>query len=108
MNFKKLCIQLSIVGGLCLSLTSCTSKSLKDQRAEQQIEYILLPETHIEVVDGVATFTGTFPDEASRDEAERTAKGIKGIKSVINNATIASSSPEVQLTSDTTATTSTP
>lgn len=108
MNFKKLCIQLSIVGGLCLFLTSCTSKSLKDQRAEQQIEYILLPGSHVEVIDGIATFTGTFPDEASRDEAERAAKGIKGIKSVINNATVASNSPEIQLTSDTTAMTSTP
>ena len=40
------------------------------------------------VVDGVATLTGEFKDEAAKMFAENTIKGIKGVKSVVNNGVI--------------------
>jgi len=88
--------------GLCFCLISCSSKSLKDQRAQQEIEYILEPGAQVDVEEGVATFTGTFPNEDKLKEAEQTARNIKGIKSVINNATIAH---QIQTAVDTTSTT---
>lgn len=89
MNFNRLCITLIIVMSLCFGLTSCGSKELKDQRAQQEIEYVLLPGTEVDVTKGVVTFTGTFPDEQHMKEAEATARSIKGIKSVVNKATVA-------------------
>ncbi|MEH6308907.1 BON domain-containing protein [Olivibacter sp. CPCC 100613] len=62
---------------------------MKDQRAQQEIEYVLEPGTQVVVSEGVATFTGTFPDEESMKEAEQTARSIKGVKSVVNKASIA-------------------
>lgn len=89
MNSKRLFVLPVIVIGVCFWLISCGSKSLKDQRAQQEIEYVLEPGAQVEVSEGIATFTGTFPDEESMQEAEKTARSIKSVKSVINKATIA-------------------
>jgi hyperosmotically inducible protein len=43
----------------------------------------------IEVKDGVATISGEFKDEAAKAAAEAAAKAVKGVKSVVNNGTIA-------------------
>lgn len=75
--------------GVCFWLMSCSSKSLKDQRAQQEIEYVLEPGAQVVVSEGIATFTGTFPDEESMREAEQTARSIKSVKSVVNKATVA-------------------
>lgn len=99
MDFKRLYVLSITVMGLCFWLQSCSSKSLKDQRAQQEIEYILEPGTQVAVSEGVATFTGTFPDEISMKAAEKAAKSIKGIKSVVNKATI---SQKMQSAIDTT------
>jgi hyperosmotically inducible protein len=39
------------------------------------------------VADGVATLTGEVKDDACKNVAETTAKGIKGVKSVVNDLT---------------------
>ncbi|MEP6627746.1 MAG: BON domain-containing protein, partial [Ginsengibacter sp.] len=39
------------------------------------------------VMDGVATLTGEVKDDACKNVAETTAKGIKGVKSVVNDLT---------------------
>lgn len=39
------------------------------------------------VMDGVATLTGEVKDDACKNMAETTAKGIKGVKSVVNDLT---------------------
>ena len=39
------------------------------------------------VADGVATLSGEVKDDACKDVAATTAKGIKGVKSVVNNLT---------------------
>lgn len=99
MNFKRSCILSITVMGICFCLTSCGSKSLKDQRAQQEIEYILEPGAQVNVEEGIATLTGTFANEEKMKEAEQTAKGIKGIKSVVNRATI---THQIQTAVDTT------
>ena len=38
-------------------------------------------------MDGVATLTGEVKDDACKNVAETTAKGIKGVKSVVNDLT---------------------
>ena len=43
----------------------------------------------IEVKDGIATITGEFKDETARIAAETAAKAVKGVKSVVNNGTVA-------------------
>jgi|GEM_PF-1032461 len=102
MDFKRMYILPITVMGLCFWLISCSSKSLKDQRAQQEIEYILEPGTQVAVSEGIVTFTGTFPDEASMKEAEAAARSIKGVKSVVNKATVA---PKMHTATDTVSTT---
>jgi len=98
MSLKKLGIPLAIVVSICIWLTSCSSKNLKDQRAQEEIEYVLLPGSHVKVENGIATFSGTFQDEASMKEAEQVARANKHIKSIVNRATIA---PKTELARDT-------
>lgn len=43
----------------------------------------------VDVKDGVVTISGVCKDEACRTHCEEAAKGVKGVKSVINNCTIA-------------------
>ncbi|MEO6540674.1 MAG: BON domain-containing protein [Ferruginibacter sp.] len=45
--------------------------------------------TTVDVKDGVVTLTGTCKDDACRMHCEEVAKGVKGVKSVINNCTVA-------------------
>jgi osmotically-inducible protein OsmY len=48
-----------------------------------------LASLHATVNDGVVTLTGECKDEASKTASENAVKEIKGVKSVINNCTIA-------------------
>jgi len=41
------------------------------------------------VKDGVVTLTGQFKDEASRSTFETSVKAVPGVKSVVNNTTVA-------------------
>ncbi len=41
-----------------------------------------------EVKDGVATITGEVKDESTKSLVTETAKGVKGVKSVVDNTTI--------------------
>ena len=42
---------------------------------------------------GVATLSGELHDEAARTEAEKAAKDVKGVKSVVNNTTVMAPPP---------------
>jgi osmotically-inducible protein OsmY len=48
---------------------------------------------HASVDKGVVTLTGEFKDDASRSVAEEAVKSIKGVKSVVDSATIAPPPP---------------
>ena len=49
----------------------------------------LIRVSYTDVKDGVVTLSGQVKDEAAKSSAETTAKGVKGVKSVINNLTVA-------------------
>lgn len=55
------------------------------------------------VTDGVVTITGETRDDACRAMCESTIKGMKGVKSVVNNCTVAPATPvaaPVDITAD--------
>jgi hyperosmotically inducible protein len=45
--------------------------------------------TTVDVKDGVVTIGGECKDDACKAHCEETAKGVKGVKSVVNNCTVA-------------------
>ena len=52
------------------------------------------------VADGVVTLTGECPNEDCKTSAGESAKGVKGVKSVVNNITIAAAPAPVTITAD--------
>ena len=46
---------------------------------------------HADVKDGVVTLTGSVAEQKQKDKATKIAKGVKGVKQVINNITVAKS-----------------
>jgi hyperosmotically inducible periplasmic protein len=54
------------------------------------------------VKDGVATLSGTATDEAAKTGFENAVKGVKGVKSVVNNITVAppAATAPVEITAD--------
>lgn len=76
---------------LAVGFVSCKPKDADIKTAvEQAISAI--PDAAgatIEVKDGVATISGEFKDEAAKLAAEAAAKAVKGVKSVVNNGTVA-------------------
>lgn len=80
-----------------LGTTSC-NKKLKDADIQTAIETVLKADadmagTTVMVKDGVATLSGVCKDEACKTRCEEAVKKIEGVKSVVNNCTIAP--PEV-------------
>lgn len=51
------------------------------------------PGVQVNVIDGVATLTGEVADEAAKTGAVSAAKGVKNVKSVNDNLTIATPPP---------------
>lgn len=85
-----------IVAFVSISFSSC--KGVKDSDLQLSIESALkanpdLASTSVTVKDGVATLSGECKDEAMKAKCEEMAKGIKGVKNVINNCTIAAPPP---------------
>lgn len=54
----------------------------------------------VSVVDGVVTISGECKDEACRKQCEDLARSAKGVKSVINNCTVAPPPAPVQVSTD--------
>lgn len=84
MNFTK--ITLAAAFGLMVAFTGCKPKDADIQSAVQAKETTGIT---VSVNDGVATLTGEVADDASKMKAEEIAKGEKGVKSVMNNLTVA-------------------
>ncbi len=93
-------LQLSLVllaSLLVLGITSC-KKKLKDADIQAAIETVLKADadmagTTVSVKDGVATLSGVCKDEACKAKCEEAVKKIEGVKSIVNNCTVAP--PEV-------------
>lgn len=69
----------------------------KDADIQKEITAKLseLPGVSVTVEKGVATISGTCKDDAFKQNAESIVKGIKGVKSVVNNCEIAAPEPVV-------------
>lgn len=70
-------------------LMSCKPK-IKDEDIQTQIQNMpALAHLTASVKEGVVTLSGECPDPADKEHCENAVKQIPGVKSVINNATIA-------------------
>lgn len=89
MNFKKLLPVFLLVA--TISFTSCGPKDSELQTKSQE-SLNANPETSgttVSVKDGVATLSGEVESENAKVEGEQAVKGVKGVKSVVNNLTVA-------------------
>ncbi|WP_316633741.1 BON domain-containing protein [uncultured Flavobacterium sp.] len=84
----------SILLGLCLafSLVACGPKDADIQK-EIAAKMGDMPGMEVTVKDGIATISGICKDAACKTSCESIAKGIKGVKSVVNNCEIAAPEP---------------
>ena len=78
---------------LFVSLAGCNSKT-SDADVKTSVDNAIsansdLSGTYTDVKDGVVTLSGQVKDETAKSLAETTAKGVKGVKSVDNNLTVA-------------------
>lgn len=85
----------------------------KDADIEKEITAKIseLPGVSVTVKDGVATISGTCKDDAFKANAETIVKGVKGVKTVVNNCEIPAPEPvataaPVEINPDTVLTTS--
>ncbi|PSK94889.1 BON domain-containing protein [Taibaiella chishuiensis] len=86
MNLKHTALALTLVTGMAMGMASCNSQEKKDAAAKAKIE-ALAPGVTVEVKDGVATLSGPISDDATKAAMETAAKGVEGVKSVVNNTT---------------------
>jgi osmotically-inducible protein OsmY len=81
------------VSFLAIGFVSCKSKP-KDADIKAAIETALKADpmaagTSVSVEKGVATITGECKDDACKTHCAELVKGIKGVKEVVNNCTVA-------------------
>ena len=88
---------------LIASVTACKQKTT-DADIKTAVDNAIaanttLSGTYTDVKDGVVTLTGQVKDDAAKAAAEAAARGINGVKSVVNNLTV-TPPPAVQITAD--------
>ena len=89
-KLAKVLMPLVAVAVMSLTMPSCGVKDSDIQAAvtEKAATTPELSGISATVVAGVVTLTGEFKDEASKAAGEAAVKGIKGVKSVVNNGTV--------------------
>ena len=96
MKFSKILI--GVLFSISVLAFSCKPK---DADITTDAQKVLPAEARVQVTDGVATLTGEFKDEASKRNAEEALAKVKGVKSVVNNATVMQpTAPQVETSSD--------
>lgn len=84
----------------CITLYSCGAE---DTELKRKIEMELAgkyPSISADVLNGIATLTGTLESEEQKAEAGQIAKDVKYVKSVTNNIFVRTEEPEIQVTPD--------
>jgi hyperosmotically inducible protein len=99
MKLTKMLFALTLAAGI--GLVSCKPKDSAIQTAlEEKIKATTeLSGATVTVKDGVATLTGELQDAASLEKATELLKDVKGVKSVVNNLTVAAA-PVIEVTAD--------
>lgn len=82
---------MAVVVSATMLFVSCKPK---DADIKADVEKALkadptMANTTVDVKDGVVTIGGECKDEACKAHCEETAKAVKGVKSVVNNCTVA-------------------
>ena len=92
---KKLSTSILLMGlfALAISFNSC-KKKMKDADIKAAVETALKADpmsatTMVSVDKGVATISGECKDDACKAHCAEIVKGIKGVKEVVNNCTVA-------------------
>lgn len=87
---KKTIAMATLALAISLGSVSC-KKEVNDAELQSQATTIVSsnPNASVEVKEGTAHVTGTFADEASRDQMLASLKAIPGIKDVMDMSTIA-------------------
>jgi hyperosmotically inducible periplasmic protein len=73
---------------LGLALAACGRKDA-DIRADADKAIAGMQGVTVDVTNGVATISGQVADDAAKTAAESAVKSVKGVKSVVDNATVA-------------------
>lgn len=86
---------MAVVVSATMLFVSCKPK---DADIKADVEKALkadptMASTTVDVKDGVVTIGGECKDEACKAHCEETAKAVKGVKSVVNNCTVATPPP---------------
>lgn len=99
MKLTKMLFALTLAAGI--GLVSCKPKDSAIQTSlEEKIKATTeLSGATVTVKDGVATLTGELQDAASLEKATELLKDVKGVKSVVNNLTVAAA-PVIEVTAD--------
>jgi osmotically-inducible protein OsmY len=89
---------------LIASVTSCKQKT-SDADLKTAVDNAIAANSNLggvraEVKDAVVTLTGEVKDDAAKTSAEDAAKGVNGVKSVVNNLTVAPPPAPVTITAD--------
>jgi len=99
MKLKKL-LMVTAIAATAAIFTGCSPKDADIKTAIE--EKIKTTGASADVKDGVATLTGEVKDADAKALAEKEAATVKGVKSVINNITVAAPppAPPVVITAD--------
>jgi len=79
---------LAVAVTLAVALVACGPKDA-DIKASVEQAITGVQGVTVDVANGVATISGQFADEAAKAAAEAQVKAVKGVKSVVDNATVA-------------------
>lgn len=82
---------------LCVAVAAC-GRSDADIKADAEKAVASVPGATVDVASGVATISGQVANDAAKATAEAAVKGVKGVKSVVDNATVAP--PPVVISAD--------
>ncbi len=77
---------------MSLTLYSCKGPDDSDIQKDVNEKLSSMPSVSATVADGVVTLAGEVPNTEDKATAEAEAKSVKGVKSVVNNCTIAADS----------------
>ncbi|MBK1897657.1 BON domain-containing protein [Chryseobacterium paridis] len=97
---KKTIAMAALALAVSFGAISC-KKKVSDADLQTQATTIVTsnPSASVEVKDGVAHLSGTFPDQASKDAMIKQLKAVNGVKDVMDMSTIAEAPAPVATTS---------
>ena len=93
---KKMIAMAALALTVSFASTSC-KKKVSDAELQSQATTVVTsnPNSTVEVKDGVAHLSGTFADQAAKDQMVASLKAIPGIKDVMDMSTVAPAAPAV-------------